>query len=419
MTSRYRVDYALKAHRKDEFIEWTKSLVTVPFVLHAGSSNHFRIGDDSRLSAEARRRYAEIFRDVEQLIADQIYYQSLNRADMGRLRQMVPSVGHFFTRLPLERAFYVQDEKRALSKRRMVAPSFNDIRLILNTAQAMALAKPITRLELATFDGDVTLYDDGENLEKDSPQIQRILALLERGIAIGIVTAAGYPDPSGKEYLVRFGELIAAVLESDLSVEYKANLLIMGGECNYLFRLDPELGRLRYIDREEWALDEMLAWREDNITDLFDKAEQVLKRQIELLNMDQVATIYRKERSIGMIPLKGKRIARENLEEVVLNVQHSLAAYPASKDLYFCAFNGGRDVWVDVGDKRFGVLCLQQYLGGIAMERTLHVGDQFAAIGSNDFKARLVAATVWIADPQETVEILDELIDYLDETCYE
>lgn len=410
------MDYALKAHRKDEFIEWTKSLLTVPFVLHAGSSNHFRIGDDSRQSAEARRRYAEIFRDLEQLIADQIYYQSLNDADLGRLRQMVPSVGHFFTRLPLERAFYVQDEKRALSKRRMVAPSFNDVRLILNTAQAMALAKPITRLELATFDGDVTLYEDGANLEEGSPQITRILALLERGVAIGIVTAAGYPDPSGKMYLVRFGALIDAVLNSNLDHEYKANLLVMGGECNYLFRLDPDIGGLRYIDREEWALDEMLAWREDAVSELLDKAEQVLKRQIEVLSMTHTATLYRKERSIGMIPLKGKRIPRENLEEVVLNVQHSLSASPAAKELYFCAFNGGHDVWVDVGDKRFGVLCLQRYLGGIAMERTLHVGDQFASIGSNDFKARLVAATVWIADPQETVEIIDELVDYLDES---
>ena len=31
--------------------------------------------------------------------------------------------------------------------------------------------------------------------------------------------------------------------------------------------------------------------------------------------------------------------------------------------LPFCAFNGGRDAWVDVGNKRVGVQVLQSYLG--------------------------------------------------------
>lgn len=53
-------------------------------------------------------------------------------------------------------------------------PSFNDIRLILNTAQIMAVttAGP---LDLATFDGDVTLYDDGHSLEPTNAVISRIL----------------------------------------------------------------------------------------------------------------------------------------------------------------------------------------------------------------------------------------------------
>ncbi|KAF3207542.1 IMP 5'-nucleotidase [Orbilia oligospora] len=56
-----------------------------------------------------------------------------------------------------------QDAKRAISSRRFVSPSFNDIRLILNTAQIMSLVKG-GPLQLVTFDGDVTLYDDGASL---------------------------------------------------------------------------------------------------------------------------------------------------------------------------------------------------------------------------------------------------------------
>jgi IMP and pyridine-specific 5'-nucleotidase len=60
-----------------------------------------------------------------------------------------------------------------------VGPSFNDVRLILNTAQAMAVtaAGP---LDLATFDGDVTLYDDGKSLEPDNPVINSIISMSRR-----------------------------------------------------------------------------------------------------------------------------------------------------------------------------------------------------------------------------------------------
>jgi len=42
-------------------------------------------------------------------------------------------------------------------------------------------------------------------------------------------------------------------------------------------------------------------------------------------------------------------------------------------------------------------------------DRTLHVGDQFLSAGSNDFKARVVGTTAWIASPAETVDLLIEL----------
>lgn len=70
---------------------------------------------------------------------------------------------------------------------------------------------------------------------------------------------------------------------------------------------------------------------------------------------------------------------------------------------------GGNDVFVDIGDKSWGVMACQRYLGGIDGSRTLHVGDQFLSAGANDFKARLACTTAWIASPAETVELLDEL----------
>lgn len=47
---------------------------------------------------------------------------------------------------------------------------------------------------------------------------------------------------------------------------------------------------------------------------------------------------------------------------------------------------GGNDVFVDIGDKSWGVLACQNYLGGIDGSKTLHIGDQFLSAGANDFK---------------------------------
>ena len=68
MTSRYRVEYHLKSHRRDELIEWIKGLLVVPFVLvrelpsvKADNQTHENV---------VRERYANVFYDVEGLIED-------------------------------------------------------------------------------------------------------------------------------------------------------------------------------------------------------------------------------------------------------------------------------------------------------------------------------------------------------------
>ena len=140
-------------------------------------------------------------------------HQKLGKPDRSKLKLLVPTVANFFTPLALHDAFIWQDQRRSISYRRFVPPSFNDVRLVLNTAQVMSLVRngPI---ELVTFDGDVTLYDDGMNLLPENPIIPKILQLMRRGSKIGIVTAAGYTEAS--RYYGRLFGLLHAIQESDL-----------------------------------------------------------------------------------------------------------------------------------------------------------------------------------------------------------
>jgi IMP and pyridine-specific 5'-nucleotidase len=236
------------------------------------------------------------------------------------LKLLVPGVGNFFTPLSLYDAFIYQDQRRFISFRRFVAPSFNDIRLILNTAQVMCLVKS-GPVELVTFDGDVTLYDDGLCLEPESPLVPRILALLRRGTKVGIVTAAGYTDAS--KYYERLYGLLDTLHASDIPNAFKENLVVLGGEANYLYDFTQSSpARLKLVPKDEWLLDEMKLWTEDDIQSLLDLAEGTLKDCIKSLNMD--AAIIRKERAVGIIPSSGQRFPREALEETVLVTQKIL-----------------------------------------------------------------------------------------------
>ncbi|KAF2431266.1 IMP-specific 5'-nucleotidase-like protein 1 [Tothia fuscella] len=409
MTTRYRVEYALKTHRRDQLIEWIKGLMAVPFVLHSQPTAIFEPRKESteHMTAVAQRRYLEIMRDVEELINDHIAHQKAGTHDRSKLKMLVPAVGIFFTPLNLHDAFLYQDNRRFISYRRFVAPSFNDIRLILNTAQVMSLVRA-GPLELVTFDGDVTLYDDGQSVSPDSPMIPRIMQLLMKGTKIGIVTAAGYTE--ARRYYERLHGLLDTVHESDLPSIYKENLIIMGGESSYLFKFssaDPD--RLKFVPRETWLLDEMKMWQESDITTLLDLAELALKDSLRNLRLD--GQILRKERAVGIVPKPGHKFCREALEETVLVTQKILEISAVGRRLPFCAFNGGNDVFVDIGDKSWGVRACQGFFNGIDASKTLHVGDQFLSAGSNDFKARLACTTAWIANPTETVQLLDEIAE--------
>lgn len=109
--------------------------------------------------------------------------------------------------------------------------------------------------------------------------------------------------------------------------------------------------------------------------------------------MNLNAQILRKDRAVGIIPaVPGYKFPREQLEETVLVTQKILEMSSVGSKIPFCAFNGGNDVFVDIGDKSWGVVVCQRFFGGIEGSKTLHVGDQFLSAGANDFK-------VWKAHP--------------------
>ena len=242
-------------------------------------------------------------------------------------------------------------------------------------------------LQLVTFDGDLTLYDDGESLTEKNPVIPRLLRLLSQGINVGIVTAAGYTDAS--KYYGRLYGLLEAVKAAVVKQELQnPTLVVLGGESNYLFTFDVQSQwLLKYIPRQHWILEDMKQWTESNIQTLLDVAEEALRDCIA--NMALSAEIIRKERAVGIIPSSqpgAEKLTREQLEETVLVTQQVVELSAAGKRLPFCAFNGGHDVFVDIGDKSWGVLACQRFLGGIEGSKTLHVGDQFLSAGANDFK---------------------------------
>ena len=194
-------------------------------------------------------------------------------------------------------------------------------------------------MDLVTFDGDVTLYDDGDSLIPENPVIPRILGLLERGIKVAIVTAAGYTE-ADKYYSRLYGLLDAIDDAVDSRRLQNPSLIVMGGESNYLFVFDASAPyRLKYIPRHQWLLDAMIAWSDEDISSVLDVAESALKECVG--NLGLTAQILRKERAVGIISVPGgRRFTREQLEEMVLVTQQVVEMSAAGKRVPFCAFNG-------------------------------------------------------------------------------
>ena len=279
---------------------------------------------------------------------------------------------------------------------------------------------------MITFDGDQTLYSDGANFESNPKLATYLYLLLRNGVTVAVVTAAGYEYQTAKYELRLSGLLQFFKQKQPLLTEDQLNrFYLFGGECNYLLHLgsDYKLHPVKEHGAGGWmtstrylGLDSPANWPEPDITGLLDLAETSLKSSIEDQNLR--AKFIRKKRSVGLVPSGGEAppIPREALDETVLRVQDDLdkmmrmrmRSTTVETPLPYCAFNGGRDVWVDVGNKRVGVQILQSYLG-VPAEETLHIGDQFLNTG-NDYAARQTCPCIWITSPDETTYILKSIL---------
>lgn len=328
----------------------------------------------------------------------------------SKLRRMVPTIGSFYTSLKMTEAFLEYDEFFALSRRQYVPPNFAEIRHILNIAQVHSSANA---LKLVTFDADGTLYADGAHMQHDNDMIRLIISLMRQGIHVAIVTAAGYPNDAEK-FEQRVEGLLAAFTALNLAGDVTDMFHIMGGECNYLLRVvkHPKTGtrKLEFVPDEQWKSRYMMSWRQEEIDELLTKAESMLLDGAARLRLP--VEVLRKERAVGVIP-KGPTIY-EVLEDLAIVVQTNL-----SSDLPFCAFNGGNDVFVDVGNKSLGLESLMNHLQ-LLPEQVLHVGDRFTDSG-NDSATRDCCAIIWVANPEETyffIHLLLQDIKRRQQTAY-
>ena len=112
----------------------------------------------------------------------------VSKRRFSNIYRQVPKLGFIFHPLPLSKALAEYDEFCALTKRRYVRPNFAEVRHIINIAQVHASAKEV---KLETFDADGTLYADGKHFEEDNQMIDKIQQLMEIGVHVAIVTAAG------------------------------------------------------------------------------------------------------------------------------------------------------------------------------------------------------------------------------------
>jgi len=307
-------------------------------------------------------------------------------------------MGSVFAPLPLRSALAQYDLHTRVRQRSFVPMTFREVRHVVNLATVQAVGPG---LRLLCLDADETVYADGGTITAESPMIGIITAFIRSGITVCLVTAAGYPNAPDKYETRLRGLLDAFQFAVDMgapSDTFRKHFMVMGGEANYLHRLSMQDGRLRLavVPGEQWKNGRGVRWSLSGIRFLLDTAESVLLERAEALGL--VVQVIRKERAVGIVRAGEHRFPYEVLEEIALAVQHALAGH----EVPHCAFNGGQDVWVDVGNKALGIRAVQAFVGGKATAAsTVHVGDRFTRTG-NDTHAREAASTLWVSNPRET-----------------
>lgn len=369
-----RRNHAFVSHRRDAFVEWLKHMLLPHFELQ----NMDEIGP-----------YLALMEDlIEEHRKDVVH---------SRLRRLVPTIGTFFTPLPLAEAFDMYNSKYQITSRKFIPPSFNELRHILNLSQVLAFTKDPLKLGLITFDGDQTLYPDQKNFE-DLELGRRMLTLLECGVHIAVVTAASY-ETDAKKYEFRLQSFFNYLKRYGATKETCNRFWVLGGECNYLFQLQENF-QLRYSSED---MVEKIAPNQKQ-SEMLDIVEKTMTEAMKEMKIK--GRILRKIMSCGLISVDEENLRRECLDECCLRIQDDVlrnnVAFP------YCAFNGGNDVWFDIGNKRVGIERLQKKFN-VAPKNCLHVGDQLLVTG-NDFAARSCSPVTWITSPTETKKILSLIL---------
>ena len=249
--------------------------------------------------------------------------------------------------------------------------------------------------------------------------------------------AASASDAAVEEAAAAAAEAAAAAaLSASAAATARA---VAASPSTQLPAFSPHSHRLAFVPDHEWKSPEMASWTAEEIERLLDAAQAALEEGAARLRLP--VRVIRKERAVGVLPLAPT--VYEVLEDLAISVQVELAGgkrWEGEKDksnrgrrgnesesnsngnnnnnsaaplLPFCAFNGGGDVFVDVGNKSLGLDALKAYLG-LSPSQVLHVGDRFTDSG-NDTATRDCCSIVWVANPEETGFFIKMLIADLED----
>ena len=405
-----------------------------------------RLYSDARKGGNARAvHYA--FSTAQAQLDD--HYAKRGSGEPSLLTPTCPSISSLFLRLDLLGALAELDATAHLTSRVHVPPTFAEVRSVLNLAVVAACA---AGLRLLTLDADDTLYNDGGNLSFDAPNIPYLIRLMRMGVRVAVVTAAAYPG-APERYENRLAGLLSAMA---FAVEAGAppgplvdNFMVMGGQCNCACAsrvalhsalhpwarcssrpppppphsplppwVDCLIARctttptvrvyLEELPGAQWKKFRGVRWAPENVKATLDVAESALRSTAAALGISSSIILIRKERAVGCIAKDAVSapLSYEILEELTLATQAALEAFGSG--LPTCCFNGGHDVFVDVGSKALGLAALQGLLGATP-ESTVHVGDRFTSTG-NDLSTRDRASTLWTSGPANTLELLHRLV---------
>ena len=123
------------------------------------------------------------------------------------------------------------------------------------------------------------------------------LGLLKNNVNVAIITAAGYPQAN------RFEERVSGLLQRFRELKVPKDILarfhIMGGECNYLLKINDDY-RLEFVPREKWVTCAMM-WNDAEVEHLLNRAQEILLDTADKLKVPVHLT--RKERAVGVSPV--------------------------------------------------------------------------------------------------------------------